>query len=199
MTARLTHQQISREQLIINSERICHLAMKPFCQSFERKTLDSNIIEIFERALELDAEMSMQKASFYFSYLGCSPHYNREEMDMIRDRDDDNDGTNGSWDVDLFVAPALCKCGTAEGQAYDTKSILMLTEVLCSPHRTRRAASPHSTYTTASTMQTHQAPSPHQVRRATTMPTTTRSIDQVVRSPTRVIYAPPLQDPYQRT
>lgn len=199
MTARLAYQNMPKERLSATSGRIGCLAMEPFRPYSAANINDANVVVIVQRALELDIEMSKQKAPFYLSYLGCSPQYDHKEMDMIQDRDDENATTNGSWDVDLFVAPALFKSGTAEGENYEVKSILMATEVLCSPHQTHRAVPPHQKYRTPP-QHNHRVPSPYPVRRAITMPvaTTVPTAARPIEYQRGVIYAEPLPGPYQR-
>ncbi len=190
MTARLADENVAKERLTAISEQISHGTIEPLQPSLKGNIPDPTVVEIFRRALELDVEMSKQKAFLYFSYLGFTPQYDPEQMSMIYNQDDGDIANKGSWNVDLFIAPALCKGGTSDTQSYDTHLILMAAEVLCSPHQTHRAASPQHN---------HRASAPQQIRRAATMPPKTTTYS--VRSTTGldVIYADKLDGGYRRS
>ena len=189
MTARLAGENLANERLTAVSVEIGHSAIEPLQPSLGREIPDPTIVEIVRRALELDIEMSKQKALLYFSYLGFSPQYDPEQMSMICNQDERDIANKGSWNVDLFVAPALCKGGTSDGQSYDTHSILMAAEVLCSPRQTHRAASPQHN---------HKASAPQQIRRAATMPPKTTTYAIRPTTGLGVIYAEELAGGYRR-
>jgi hypothetical protein len=130
---------MTNERLTAKSEQIGYRAVEPLYQNHDKRSTDT-VVEIVRRALELDVEMSKQKALFYFSYLGCPFHYDHEKMAMAGDHDNGSSVARGSWDVDLFLAPALCKSGTSDGESYEIESIVLAAEVICSPQQLHRAA-----------------------------------------------------------
>lgn len=170
MTARLAEQNMPDERFNSISEQVGCSAMEPLQPNPIKTAADANVVGIVRRALDLDIEMSKQKALFYFSYLDRSSTYDSEAMDLIQDEDDVDTAARDSVSIDLYVAPALCKCTTSNGGPYDEESVPMNAEVLCSPYRTPRAASLQGE---------HRAPSPRGMRRAETMPIRTTSHHQV--------------------
>ena len=160
MTARLAELNMPIERYQSISEQVACSAMEPLQPNSVITATDTNVIAIVRRALELDIEMSKQKALFYFSYLDRSSTYNGEAMDLIQDREDDVvTAARDSVSVDLYVTPALCKCTTLDGTLYNEESIPMKAEVLCLPCRTPIAAS---------VQEEHRASSPRGMRRAET-------------------------------
>ena len=165
MTARLAEQNMEIDRFTKSSEKIHHLGMKPLYLDSEKGKVpvDSMVLEIIHRALDLDLEMSKQKALFHFSYLQCPPYYDRNKMDMVNSLDRTNESTAAreSWNVDMFIAPALCKFGTSDGEHYDSmQSMLLAAEVVCSPSRQQQQQQ-QQVYRTASSS---RAPSPRSQR-----------------------------------
>lgn len=162
---------MTEERFTSISEQVGCSAMEPLQPNPIKTALDANVVGVVRRALELDIEMSKQKALFYFSYLDRSSIYDGEVMDLIQDEDDVDTTARDSVSIDLYVAPALCKCVASNRGSYDEKSVPMNAEVLCSPSQTPRAA--------ASLQGEHRGPSPWGMRRAETMPVRIASQYQV--------------------
>ena len=161
MTARLAERNISKGRLTAISEQIGYRAIELFHPVLDRKLIDTNVIEIVQRALELDIEMSKQKAALFFSYLGYSLQYDPERMSIDHEQVDGETVPKSSWNVDVFVAPALCKNDPSDSETDATQFVLMAVEVLCSPQKVHRTASPQHK---------PRASSPQQIHRVATMP-----------------------------
>ena len=193
MTARLIDQNMEDKQLTKISEKIGYLAMKPLLVNHTKESIDPTFLGIVRRALELDLEMSKQKALFYFSYSGRPTHYEHEETSMTDDLYYESTTSKRNWNVDLFLAPALCKNGTSEGERYDdVQSVILPDEVICSSPlssqqqqqqqthmQTHGVTSSTQTYRAPSLQKTHRLPSPasrtsiiQPLQRASTMPAT---------------------------
>ena len=152
---------MSSGRLTAISEQIEIHAIEPLQPILDRRLTDTNVIEIVQRALELDIEKSKQKAALYFSYLGYSFQYDLKTMNVVPELDDVDTAPKSSWNVDVFVAPALCKNSVFDEEIDETHSILMAAEVLCSSQRVHRTASPQHM---------HRASSPQQTQRTATIP-----------------------------
>ena len=133
---------MSNGRLIAISAQVGIHAIEPLQPFLDIRLTDTNVIEIVQRALELDTEMSKQKAALYFSYLGYFFQYDLETMNIVPEQYDVDTAPRSSWDVDVLVAPALCKNDIFDGEIDVTYSILMAAEVLCSSQRAHRTASP---------------------------------------------------------
>ena len=116
MTARLAKQNMSSERLRSISEQVGRSAMEHLRLNHVKTSTDAHIVEIARRALELDIEMSVQKAEFRFSYLEGSFEYNAQTMDLMNDEEgDEDDRVEDYASVELYLAPALYKYNTPEG------------------------------------------------------------------------------------
>ena len=147
LTARLASHTPKTEHFAMISDEIANQILKPFPQS-EPSTI-SVLSDIIHRALELDLEMSKQKALFRFLYFGCPRRFNPDIMHIAGRSERESEDDTEQLDVDLFLAPALCRRGTHDGERFDTEVIILPADVLCSiPQMYRRASNREGPATT---------------------------------------------------
>ena len=214
MTARLAHRNLENERLIKISDRIAREILKPFYLTPERAaSAEPEVSSIVHRALELDLEMSEQRAFLQFSYLGCPHRYREDIMHMANSGHvvpEASHAGRGRWEVDVFLAPMLRKRGTADGDRYELEEIILPAEVLCSLPHSRRGPSPEQHSQRATPAQARRAASPEPssrvpvqtVQRASTMPANAvakGSITRVVPGFGEVQFAAPLEGGISRS
>ena len=97
-----------------------------------KSSTTSQLIVIMRQALELDVDLSKQKAFFGFQILQPDDNFNPETMADVRETEEGVIAPgNYRRVVGLILAPPLYKEGDSEGQNYGTFKYLMRGEVVC--------------------------------------------------------------------
>lgn len=103
------------------------------------KTWDTNLVQqlfdFVQDAIQLDSDLSQQRASWFCECPGDSRHgieFNDFSMKSVN-----NNFEEGSTRVSLIVAPALMKAGNSSGNHYDAEELMVESSVyLGSPYST---------------------------------------------------------------
>jgi hypothetical protein len=97
-----------------------------------KNSTTSELIDIMRQALELDVDLSKQKAFFDFQILQPDDYFNPETMADVRETEE-GVAVSGNYRrvVGLVLAAPLYKHGDSEGQNYGTSKVLMKGEVVC--------------------------------------------------------------------
>lgn len=98
----------------------------------QKDEINSDLIDIMQQALELDADFAKQKAYFEFDPdIQYNSPFIPEIMEDVGDLEIGATGGGSYRKVDLLLAPPLYKRGDSEGRNYHYKRLAMKGEVFC--------------------------------------------------------------------
>lgn len=133
MSARLMDNQMSRRGIHETADLLAKEAIKDLKLGPRGSANFTDLIDIMQLALELDADFAKQKAYFSFKLLASNVEFNPETMEDAGDLEIDAEGDGGYRKVDLLLVPPLYKQGDSEGGSYDYERLILKGEVVCLP------------------------------------------------------------------